>query len=62
MLKKGPHLAETVRFLAGIHQRMKFHQEKKKAMQSRRWSPKLLGFVVKEDSVGFGLTAFHGDF
>ena len=62
MLNKGPHIVKTVRFLAGIHQRMKFHQKKKKAMQSRRRSPKLLGFVVKEDSVGFGLTALHGDF
>jgi pyruvate kinase len=32
MLNKGPHIVETVRFLAGIHQRMKFHQEKKMAM------------------------------
>jgi pyruvate kinase len=32
MLNKGPHIVEAVRFLAGIHQRMKFHQEKKMAM------------------------------
>jgi len=32
MLKKGPRIAETVRFLGGIHRRMKFHQEKKMAM------------------------------
>ncbi|HXH66036.1 MAG TPA: pyruvate kinase [Candidatus Limnocylindrales bacterium] len=32
MLNKGPHIVESVRFLAGIHERMKFHQEKKMAM------------------------------
>jgi len=32
MLNKGPHIVETVRFLLGIHQRMKFHQQKKMAM------------------------------
>jgi pyruvate kinase len=32
MLNKGPHIVEAVRFLAGIQQRMKFHQEKKMAM------------------------------
>jgi len=32
MLNKGPHIVETVRFLAGIHERMRFHQEKKMAM------------------------------
>jgi len=32
MLNKGPHIVEAVRFLAGIHDRMKFHQEKKMAM------------------------------
>lgn len=32
MLNKGPYIVEAVRFLAGIHQRMKFHQEKKMAM------------------------------
>ena len=32
MLNKGPHIVESVRFLGGIHERMKFHQEKKMAM------------------------------
>ena len=32
MLNKGPRIVESVRFLAGIHERMKFHQEKKMAM------------------------------
>jgi pyruvate kinase len=32
MLNKGPHIVESVHFLAGIHERMKFHQEKKMAM------------------------------
>jgi pyruvate kinase len=32
MLNKGPHILESVHFLAGIHQRMKYHQEKKMAM------------------------------
>jgi pyruvate kinase len=32
MLNKGPRIVEAVRFLVGIHQRMKFHQEKKMAM------------------------------
>lgn len=32
MLNKGPHIVESVRFLAGIHERMKYHQEKKMAM------------------------------
>jgi pyruvate kinase len=32
MLNKGPHIVETVRFLAGIHERMRFHHEKKMAM------------------------------
>lgn len=32
MLNKGRHIVESVRCLAGIHERMKFHQEKKMAM------------------------------
>ncbi|HKM67694.1 MAG TPA: pyruvate kinase [Candidatus Acidoferrum sp.] len=32
MLNKGPHIVESVHFLRGIHERMKFHQEKKMAM------------------------------
>ena len=32
MLNKGPHIVESVRSLAGIHGRMKHHQEKKMAM------------------------------
>ena len=32
MLNKGPHIVESVHFLSGIHERMKFHQEKKMAM------------------------------
>ena len=39
MLNKGPHIVEAVRFLAGIHQRMKFHQEKKMAMLRKRRFP-----------------------
>jgi len=35
MLNKGPHIVETVHFLAGIHERMKFHHEKKMAMLRR---------------------------
>jgi pyruvate kinase len=35
MLNKGPHIMETVHFLAGIHERMKFHHEKKMAMLRR---------------------------
>ena len=32
MLNKGPHVVESVRLLAGIHERMKYHQEKKMTM------------------------------
>ena len=35
MLNKGPYVVDAVRFLAGVQQRMLFHQEKKKAMLRR---------------------------